>query len=344
MPSINREELLSQLESVQAGLSQKEVYEQSSCFVFQDGRVLTFNEDVACSLACPLEGIEGAVQADALLKLLHKMKGETLSVEQENGNLILTKGRERVRLKMESEITLPVAVVEKPGKNWTELSPEFLEALAIVQECAAKDETRYDLTCVHIHPKWLEATDQYQFIRYRLKTGETESILVKKSQLSHIVGLGMTEFNRTSTWIHFRNPTGVQLSCQWAPSADYEFPTKGISKFLETKGVPLSLPKGLADAAEKAAIISSNNTETDEIKVTLKNGQVRVVGYAKDVGKYERYFAKIKYSGRPLSFTISPKLFQEIVKRHPEALITENLIRVDGGRWQYAACLGIEEK
>jgi hypothetical protein len=69
MNRINREEFLRNLESVEPGLSPREILEQSSCFIFQKGWIKTFNDEVACKIKSPLK-LEGAVQAAPLLAIL----------------------------------------------------------------------------------------------------------------------------------------------------------------------------------------------------------------------------------------------------------------------------------
>jgi hypothetical protein len=77
MSQVNREVLLQQLESVQAGLSSREIIEQSSCFVFKDGNVVTFNDEVSCSRPCELGSFTGAVQAAPLLSIREMLAGKT---------------------------------------------------------------------------------------------------------------------------------------------------------------------------------------------------------------------------------------------------------------------------
>ena len=80
---INREELLKQLESVLPGLSTREIIEQSSCFIFKDETVNTYNDEIACSQKSVLK-IEGAVQALPFISLLRKLKEEELEKETED--------------------------------------------------------------------------------------------------------------------------------------------------------------------------------------------------------------------------------------------------------------------
>ena len=94
MLKINREELLQQLESVVPGLSVKEIIEQSKCFVFKDKKVMTYNDEVACTQDSCLD-IEGAVEAMPLISLLRKLKEEEIDLHYVYGTTS-GKGKETI--------------------------------------------------------------------------------------------------------------------------------------------------------------------------------------------------------------------------------------------------------
>ena len=112
---VNREQLLNQLEAVLPGLSTRELIEQSSCFVFKDGKVLTFNDEIACVQTCKI-GIEGAVPAMPIVNLLRKMVEEEITILPVNdGKGLRIKGkRKQATIPMEAEIQLPIEAWEKP--------------------------------------------------------------------------------------------------------------------------------------------------------------------------------------------------------------------------------------
>ena len=128
---VNREELLKQLESVLPGLSTREIIEQSSCFIFKNKTVSTFNDEIAC-LQKSLLKIEGAVQAMPLISILRKLQEEELEIDTNDKNTqLLIKGkRRRVGVRMEQDIVLPVEAVDKP-KKWKELPANFADAIAL---------------------------------------------------------------------------------------------------------------------------------------------------------------------------------------------------------------------
>jgi hypothetical protein len=121
MARVNREELLALLESVQPGLSTKSGLDQSTCFAFSKGRILTFNGEIACEAKSSLNGVEGAVQAGPLLSVLRKMPEEEVEVapskskpEDDSHLIVQGKGR-KLGVRMDSEILMPLDQLEPPG-------------------------------------------------------------------------------------------------------------------------------------------------------------------------------------------------------------------------------------
>jgi len=329
----DREELLRKLEAVAPGLAIKEAVEQSSCFVFKDGHVITFNDEIACAMECEV-GLEGAVAAKPLLDLLGKMVEKVIDIREnpEGGELLVKGTRRRSGITLEAEITLPIGAVEKP-KKWSDLHPEFADAVGVVQQCASKDANNFHLTCIHVTPEWVEACDNFQLARYPLETGVAKECLVKRDSLKHVTGLGMTEVSETKTWLHFRNPTGLVLSVR-REMMDFE----DISAILEVDGTPTTLPGGLAEAVEKAEIFSAENSENNVVTVDLKAGQLRLRGRGAS-GWYEER-KDVKWDGEPLSFNMAPQLLVDITTRTNDCFIAPGRLKIDGGKFTYVTCLG----
>ncbi len=329
---INREELLRTLEAVQPGLSPRLILEQSTCFIFHNGRVETYNDEVACRFKTGLDKeFKGAVVATPLLAVLRKLDEEELDLEMADGELLIVGKKRRSGIKMEAEILLPVDKVERP-KEWKTLHEDFTDAMEIVQTCAGKDESLYITTCVHIHPKWIEAFDNTQMLRYKMKTQIDKPTLVKRDNVKHILPLGMTEFAETDSWLHFRNPSGLYLSCRRSVET---FPD--LTSYFDVGGEPATLPKGLTEAVEKAEIFSAENTDANEVQIQLRPGRLRLKGIG--VSGWYSEVKTVSYNGPQIEFLISPKLLQQLVKRHYDVLISEKNLKVDGGKYVYLTCL-----
>lgn len=330
---INREQLINELQMVRGGVSAREFIEQSSCFVFMDGRVLTFNDEVACRKKTCLNGIEGAVQAQHLLEILDRIPDDELEVEGgDNGELLFRGKRKEFGVVMDSEIHLPIDKVEVPTE-WKELSPEFTEAVGLVQHCVSTDENKFMLTCIHISEKWIEACDNLQLMRCRMDTGIQGSVLVRGTSLQNITQLAMSKIALTKSWIHFRNKSGLTYSCR---RYSEEYPMMG--KVLKIEGHPVVIPRGLAEAAERAAVFAADKAEDALVSVMVKPGMLRIRGDG--ISGWYKETKKTTYEGPRIEFVISPELLKHISEKYKEAQISEDKLKVDGGTWSYITVLG----
>jgi hypothetical protein len=329
-----REEFLQTLESVTAGLAKREEVEQSSCFVFSHGLVQTFNEQVSCTSPSPLpKDVRGAVQSKRILDFLRKTPDEEVTVALKKDRMVLTAPHRRADLALQAEILLPVDLVETPSE-WSPLHEDFCTALTLVSECADKDEERFT-GFVHVHPRWLEAFDNVQGMRFKLKTGASTPLMVRKESLKQVPLLGMTEVSETPSWLHFRNPSKTTLSCRkWVDA----FPN--LTEALKDTGSPVKLPKELISAIDLAADFSDDALEDKTVTILLSGARIVVVGEGVG-GRFEQEIAKpTKWEGEEVSFRIPPKVLSEVVHRHRECCVSQNFLSVSGEKWKYFSLLG----
>ena len=337
---VDRAFFLHTLECVAPGLSANEVVSQSGSFVFQSGVVLTYNEEVACRTKSGLPpDFTGAVKAKAFIELLRKMDSEKVKLSVEPGTLVvLGSQRDRARMRMDAEITIPLADLEKPRKDdWRPVHEEFNDAVNIVQAVAGNDPSQFVGMCLHLTPKWIEATDGFQLARYRLDTGLTENVLVKRDALKHVVPLDVTKVCQTPKWLHFRNPAGVTLSV-----LRHLDPYPDLKKNLRVEGgTPTALPKSLAQAVQVASIFSKENADANQLVVNLKPGKEKnlmVTGIGTS-GEYSKVF-DVLYGGQGMAFTIPPEILQHVATKHSECVLTPTRLKVEGGKWDYVTSLG----
>lgn len=335
---VNRQILLSALESVSPGLSKRDLLEQSSCFVFLDGMLYSFNGEVSCNCTSPLNDFEGAVSAGKLIDLLIRIDEDDLDVTSTKSELLIkyASGKRRTGVPLEESILLPVDQVEKPGK-WRQLEADFSDALSMVLPCASDDESQFRLTCINIQPKFLEACDRYQQIRYPCKMPIEESLLIRAASLKDVAQLGMTEMSVTTGWIHFRNVSGLVLSCRRI--IDEEYPD--LSKYIEhTGGSKITLPGSIDDIIKATENFSSENAALNAIRVELKSGKILFKGEG-PLGWHEER-RDIEYTGQPMSFLIAPKMLSFLSKKSRECEIENEdgnyRLIVDTGKFCYVSC------
>jgi len=328
---IERTTLVNCLESVSPGLSTRDIIEQADCFIFKKGRIITFNDDVACS--CDMDtGIEGAVKASPLLNLLQKLKDKTLELKVTNKQIILQGKGRKAGIRMEKKIQLPIDSIE-PAGDWHQLPKDFCEGVGMVEDCASSDESRFNLTCIHLTNTHVEATDGYQASRFKIKIPIKESMLVRHQALNYASKITATKISISKSWVHFQNANGLILSCRRYVE---EYPL--IDKvLLEVKGTSTTLPQGLAIAAERASVFSAQNPD-NQVIITIEKNRVKVKG--ESTGGWFWESKKAKYDGPCLNFTIPPTLLIKILKRNCKCILTENRLKMTDDKYSYIVCLG----
>lgn len=334
MFNVERATLLKQLDVISPGVSNKDIVEQSSCFVFRDGYAMSYNDEVACRIPTEIE-LSGAIHAQTLIESLRKMKEETIQIHEEEGQIVLIGKNKKVGVRREAEVLLPVENIEPPGK-WKKLPEDFSDAVEMVISCAGKDETKWVMTMVHLHPEWIEASDELQIAKYEIDLGVDQSHLIRAMTLKQTIPFGMTKISTTENWVHFRNPNGLIMSCRQYQETYPD--TKGI---MSQSGVSVRLPKALGEAAELAEIFSSQNSDKNEITVTLKPGKLIVKGEGSS--GWSRETKKIKYDGQVLQFRAIPSLLKRIAEQHNECEICSSVLKVSGHKYTYISALGMVE-
>ncbi len=334
MDRVNRMEFLQKLESVRGGLTTKAVLDQSNCFVFRRGRIITFNDEVACSVRSGLgKELSGAANSAKLLAILQKLIDDEVGIEFKESALVVYDKKGETEVRMDAEITLPIDAIERP-EEWNPIPDEFAEAVETVQECAGKDAEKFSTTCIHIHPNWIEAFDNYQVCRYPLETGLKSPVLVRRDSIKHIVALGMSEFGESKSWIHFRNDSGLVYSCRYF--VEKFFDVTPLLKF--DKGVNVTLPKSLGEACERAEIFSGDNVDKNYVTVDLRPGKMRIRGESMSGKRTER--ERLNYDGPAMSFKMSPKLLARITQKYNECSINIPKLKIDGnGKFTYVTVL-----
>ena len=329
---INREKLLSVLESVNAGLATREFTEQSSCLVFHNGNVITFNDEIACFRESPLK-IEGAVKAATLLALLNKMPEDAIEINVEETSLVIKGKRRKANLVMEPVALDTQSIVFPEDDEWRKLDSEFSDALSVACPCISSDESEFKWTCVCIYPNHIQASDRFQIARYFVKTEISEDVIyVRGESIKKIIGYDMTEMGETKSWIHFRNPAGLAMCIRKHVVDDYP----SLESFLSKDNVtPMTLPGGLEEIVGTAEIFSSENSQGNKVTIDLKSDKLMIEGH----GVYGNYkeMKVIEYAGDPVTFRISPKLLIEISKKSNSCGVGNGKLHVDTGKFVYAS-------
>lgn len=335
MTSANRTDLLRSLEMCSVGTNTRENLEQSSCFVFSDGFITTFNGEIFCKVSSPIN-IEGAVPAKPLLELLRKLTEEELEITATSTELrVKGKGR-RSAIRLSDEIILDTSDVDSPDKDWTELPPAFSDVLPVVANCAAKESDPFAFCCVHLTPKGMEATDRSQAIRYRMTTGLSENVLIRGSSCRSIATLGIASVNNTASWLHWKTYSGMVISVRKIAEA---YP-KGLTAIFQSEKIAeMDIPGSVADVIGRSApfIEETSSGKRVEISVNVNTLYIRAQN---GNGWYEEE-REIVYDSVPCRIAVNPTYFLSVLRHASPIDICQGGLRIVGDSFVY--CVSAEQ-
>ena len=333
-----REELLQCLEAVAVAATRTDEFRQSSCLAFAQGRVMAFDGDVACSSPSPLNGVRGAVRAGGVLEYLRKHTADEVEVTGDGERLFVKDGEEVGRFAMDKEVLLPVEQIEPP-ENWLPLHEDFCEAAQMVSACCGTDKSQFDQLCVHVTPKWVEAWDGQQILRYRITTPVKENFLCRAKTVKQAATLGMTHVSETPNWVHFKNPSGTVASSLRYLDVPFHDMT-ALFKFDDA--VKMQVPKGLAEACLRAGLFTKECRDEDVLEISLSPGSCRIVGRGITCD-YDSGPRKVSYDGPAVAFRIKPELLAKVSREFSHCHVAGNRLVVDGGKWRYVVRLSVME-
>lgn len=333
----DRVSLQKKMLAVSPGLASGKDPVQGDCIIIKSGRLYTFNGEVACSIVSGLPvDLRCAVKADGMMGLMKKLTETEIDLSYKNGQILIlgSNGRE-YRLNTEADIFLPIDSVEKP-KDWINLDESWSNAVDLVVRCTNKKDDKFFNQCVHVHPEWLEGSDNNKMARWTMPTFLGTPVLVRGTTLAEIVPLGVTKGCETQTWLHFHNPFGLRISLRkWALEEEYP----DLGQFLDVRGEKMAFPKGIATAAERAGLMLDEKDGSVKLQLTKNHLLITATGLSGDA----REPHKVIYDGRELTFLIPPKLIADLVETDTECEVSEVSLRIDGGSYLYLTSLEIQK-
>lgn len=334
---VSRTELLYTLDVVRVGLSHEGTTDQKNSFVFQNGKVYTFNGELFCSATSGLPPtFTASVKSKPLFDLLRKSGDNTIAVDLANENefAIMLNESEETGIVRDNTITLPISKIEKP-KAWKVLPSKLIEGMVTVSPCAKKPNANDVITTsLHIHPKWVECFDNVQGCRYMVDTGLVESVMIRADGVSKMLPWEFTHYALTDNWFHLRNNWGFTLAKNLLYSRE---PYPELTAAYSNVGTPVALSKVLLSAIDKAEVFASENKDHNVIYIDLNKDKVKIE--AQGLSGWYRKTKKTKYDGPAIRFAVTTKILAEIVERYDQCFVSDNCLLVQGQGWKYITAI-----
>lgn len=337
MMEIKREELRKALEIIKPGLARKEVIEQTTSFVFMNGRVVTYNDEISISHPVPNLDVSGVVKPDELYKLLSKLKQEEITLEVTENEIILKAGKAKAGFTLVRDIKLPLGETGLDAlaeSRWPTLPENFVEGVQFAMQSCGHDMSRPKLTGVHITPTFAEGSDMYRLSVHKFKTRlGIDEVLIPASSMKVVCARKPTHVFLDTAWIHFRNEEDTIISCRI-----FQDKYADTSKIREVDGLEIQFPKSIREMLDRVSIFSKREHFVDEaITIALSEKRITISGQS-DSAWFEET-ANVRYSGEVLEFRITPDLLFTIIDQANICTLTDNKIKFAGEDWEYLAML-----
>jgi len=329
---MNRLDLLKKLNAVSAGLSKKELLEQSNSFVFSGKQLITFNGEIMCRTKNPFN-FDCVVRAEELVKILTRMNDEEIKVTLDDNEIVI-KGRGKAAgLSCEAEVLLPFSNVPRP-KEWFEVGKGVAKILQQAAMTCGVDESMPQTTCVHIEKNKIEACDNFRMYRCKIKTGFPVEMLIPAMSLKAVKGHKMKAVSSTKEWLHFKSGDGCIFSLRCYADKYHN----QLETLLKVKGAKIQLPAELRETLERAEVMVDVGYEAE---VTLQiEDNVLIINSRKDGGWYKEK-KKLKYKGTPLSFKVNPAFLVEILEKTRTVIVGKGRMKIETDNVEFMVCLEV---
>ena len=326
-----RLELLAVLNNLKCALTSNEVLEQSNAFVFQDGKVCSFNGEIFASVDYDI-GIKEdfAITGSVLLGLLEKFPDNEVDLALKGKELFVGGKNKRAGVTIFQKILLPFSEVPDPGKTKKAPKDFFHDLLQCARICG-RDHTNPKTTHVHLSSNLMEATDRYRVFRVDIETGFTKDIMIPADAILSMGNKDIVQTSQKENWLHLISSEKVRYSICCANIEYLEEGTIDDIIKIDKKSIG-RFPKSIVQALERAQVMQGDDT-FNSAHVTLKKGLVKIRTEKND-GWYEEKKA-IKYSGKPISFTVGLDFLKEILTRTSRVIFGETKIKIEKDNFHF---------
>lgn len=338
---INKEKLREALAIVKPGLATKELLSQTTSFAFMEGRVITYNDEI--SISHPVEGIDfdGAIKAEELYGLLSKLTNESVEIEAEGAELKIKAGRVKAGLMLEKEINLPIRKVPSDWKKIKE-STKFQEFMKLAGQTCSRDMSQPKLVNVFVDGKKIIGSDGQRLIECELESKiPVAPFLIPATDVSELIKINPTQIQLDGDWVHFKNEIETVFSCRKINDS-YVAQNLIDDVLFINKKVLIKTPGNILETLSRVMSFSRRDFALDEIvEISIKEGRMFFEAESENTKSWIKENMKIKCDV-DFSFTITPSLFIDILKRVQEFTLDKSLTKVKftvKDQWSYIIML-----
>lgn len=318
------------------GVGARENDIQANCFMFSEGQVFTYNDEISIRTDIPAElnDLECIVQAKEFLTFLNKMSNKEIAIKN-TGEHLAVRGKDiEAEIVIETEVRMPIDEIAIPEK-WKDLDSEFVTALKLCVPVVGKDLSKPLSTCLHLHKDKVEVSDTDRAARYTLKNPVFKKEIYFPGDSARVVARLLAgksiQYGVTEGWIHFNLEDGdTIISCRTYYDGQ---PFADITPLLDAEGTVVVLPENTANALDRSEVFTSSHNATD---ITAAEEKYVTIEFAdglcliKSQGGIGRCLEKMKtdYDGPDVTFSTKVEILAEALDKERTFEVCEGLIKI----------------
>ncbi len=312
---INRIELIEILKKIRPGLSNKEITEQATHFIFNKESILTYNDQI--SISHPFKSdLSCTVPAKEFYEILSKIEDDEIDfLVQEEKIQFKTK---KVKLKLSVNIEINKSMLVEPGKEWKKLPKNFIDGISFCSFSAAKENTHPILTAVYIKGNDIISSDNFRISQFFLSEKISDILLFNASVIKELVKFPVIQYSVSESWIFFKTEENVVFACR---KIEGTFPD--VSSILEVKGEEIILPDETKNAVDISSVLAEGELDSDKrINVSIKDGKLICSGQ-REIGEIDFTIKVDSLKGKEFNFGINPDFFKIILSKSNSVIINK---------------------
>lgn len=251
----------------------------ADAFLFTPGYIHTYNDTIAVSTPLAAEGLEGAVKAADLFKLVSKINAPMINIEVNGPEVKLNGGRTNARMTMidSSRIKQYIDTLGRDQADWKKLPGGFMDAVKICKLSCNPSPLRG--IAVVTGPDGVNAqvmsTDQSRISVGTLQ-GNMGPLWIDDPVVNDLMKLGEpTDYAMGGAWLHLKYADGTVFSCKLKDCA--QFPVTMLNaQVVAVQDTPAiiqgRLPKDLLEATGRVATMASglDGSSASLVRLTFK--------------------------------------------------------------------------
>ena len=310
--------------------------------MFSPTMAQSYNGAVAISYPVAV-GIDGAVKAAELAKILDKMAGEDVEIVRADNDIMLTCGATKLLMHVvDSGLGELLQELQLEALDWVTLPEGFMQALDLAVLTAARNAALGPLNGVFFGDGVMASSDNMRAVVVAApvyQDGPSFILPVGAADVLHAIG-GLNSVALSGAWAHFLTDNGAVISARLLGG---EFPLGRVREVIARAQAAPSrfvLPAALRGVLERVGVLAYSD-DADRSYVVLKSegGTLLVKGEQAAGAVEEALPVTPEEFPDGVEFGVCPSFLLDVLDSATVFSYTENVVYFKGLTYDYvAAC------